>query len=157
MNMIKNHYFSRKIARLTTTPPLPHAPLVSVPKIPVCRFRTLPCVHSKCTRVYRHHAHMLKHMCAWCRHTRGRIECTHGGCIQRVTPHHTATHHNTTHHNTTSSPHGDGERQRKKTKEDKTRRKRGRQDKTRRIEERRREKRQDERDEREDERQDERR
>ena len=34
-------------------------------------------VRSKRPRVYRHHAHMLKHMCAWCRQTRGRFERTH--------------------------------------------------------------------------------
>ena len=45
---------------------------------PVCPFKTCPCVRSKRPRVYRHHAHMLKHMCAWCRYTRGRFERTHG-------------------------------------------------------------------------------
>ena len=44
----------------------------------VCTKRP-PCLDSKRPRVYRHHAHMLKHMCAWCRHTRGRFESTHGG------------------------------------------------------------------------------
>ena len=62
-----------------------------------------------------------------------------------TTPHHTAhTPHNTTqndtpqdtHNNTTTTPHGDRERQGKKTKEVKTRRRRGRQDKTRPIEKR---------------------
>ena len=43
-----------------------------------------PCVRSKRPRVYRHHAHMLKHMCAWCRHTRGRFECAHGGRFLNV-------------------------------------------------------------------------
>ena len=47
-------------------------------------------------------------MCAWCRHTRGRFECTHGDVLgghtdvfQRATPH-PRTHHNTqgTRHNT---------------------------------------------------------
>ena len=38
-----------------------------------------PCVHSKRARVYRHHAHTCFKMCAWCRHTRGRFEGTHGG------------------------------------------------------------------------------
>ena len=37
-----------------------------------------PCVRSKRPRVYRLHAHMLKHMCAWCRQTRRRFESTHG-------------------------------------------------------------------------------
>ena len=41
-----------------------------------------PCVDSKRPHVYRHHAHMLKHMCAWCRHKRGRLECTHGGVFE---------------------------------------------------------------------------
>ena len=38
---------------------------------PVCGFNR--------PRVYRHHAHMFKHMYAWCWQTRGRFECTHGG------------------------------------------------------------------------------
>ena len=38
-----------------------------------------PCVDSKRPRVYRYHTHMCYHMCAWCRHTRGRFESTHGG------------------------------------------------------------------------------
>ena len=45
-------------------------------------FKTSPCVRSKGPRVYRHHAHMLKHMCAWCWHTRGRFECTHGDVFE---------------------------------------------------------------------------
>ena len=48
-----------------------------------------PCVHStrprvyvqKRPQVYRHHAHMCFNMCAWCRHTRGRIERTHGDVL----------------------------------------------------------------------------
>ena len=40
-----------------------------------------PCVDSKRPRVYRHHAHMCYHMRAWCRYTRGRFECTHGGFL----------------------------------------------------------------------------
>ena len=35
------------------------------------------CVRPKRPRVYQHHAHMLKFMCAWCQHTRGRVEWTH--------------------------------------------------------------------------------
>ena len=31
--------------------------------------------------ICQHHAHMLKHMCAWCRYTRGRFECTHGDVL----------------------------------------------------------------------------
>ena len=48
----------------------------------VCGFKTSPCVDSKRLRVCCHHAHMLKHMYAWCRHTRGRFECTHGGVFE---------------------------------------------------------------------------
>ena len=52
-----------------------------VSRVVVCvRCETLekpPCVRSKRPRVCRHHAHMLKHMCASCRQTRGRFERTH--------------------------------------------------------------------------------
>ena len=44
--------------------------------LPVCPFKTPPCVRSKCPRVCRHHAHVLKHMCSCCRHSRGRCEST---------------------------------------------------------------------------------
>ena len=37
-----------------------------------------PCKDAKRPRVYRHHAHMCYHMCAWCRYTRGRCASTHG-------------------------------------------------------------------------------
>ena len=96
--------------------------------------KRFPCVDSKRPRVYRHHAHMLKHMCAWCRHTRGRFECTHGGVFE-------STHgffsrfsacrntHKHTHKHTqrpTTTPHGDRDRERQrkrdKTREDETRR-----------------------------------
>ena len=40
-----------------------------------------PCVRSKRPRVYRHHAPMCFNMCAWCRHTRGRFESTHGDVL----------------------------------------------------------------------------
>ena len=36
-----------------------------------------PCVRSKRPRVCWHRAYMLKHMCPWCRQTRGRFERTH--------------------------------------------------------------------------------
>ena len=77
-----------------------------------------PCVRSKRSkrpRVYRHHVHMLKHMCAWCRYTRGRFEWTLG-VFQRV--HHTPHRNNTT---TTPFRDRDRERQSKKTeREEKT-------------------------------------
>ena len=37
------------------------------------------CVDSKRPCVNRHHAHMCYHMRAWCRHTWGRFQSTHGG------------------------------------------------------------------------------
>ena len=89
------------------------------------RFKTSPCVDSKRARVYRHHAHMLKHVCAWCWYTRRRVERTHGdvwsghtGFSACHTPHttHTTpqhkTQHTTTHHNnTTTTPHENRDRQ----------------------------------------------
>ena len=132
----------------------------------VCTFKTSPCVDSKRHRVYRHHAHMLKHMCAWCRYTRRRLEPTHGDVLNVHTeaflnPHtgfstifqraatHTNTHHdhNDTHH-TTHHTTSRGDRDRETEEEDRRR------DKTRRQEKRRsrEEKRQDEEDEREEER-----
>ena len=48
-------------------------------KNPVCRFKTPRCVHSKTSPCMQaQHAHMLFSMWAWCWHTRGRFECTHG-------------------------------------------------------------------------------
>ena len=38
------------------------------------RSNTSPCEN-------RHHAHMCFNMCAWCRHTRGRLECTRGSVL----------------------------------------------------------------------------
>ena len=43
-----------------------------------CGVWCVVCVRPKRHHVYRHHAHMLKHMCAWCRYTRRRVEWTHG-------------------------------------------------------------------------------
>ena len=66
------------------------------------------CVRSKRPRVHGHHAHMLKHMCAWCQHTGRRFERAHGGVSestygttprpQRHTPHNTTTHNTTRRH-----------------------------------------------------------
>ena len=44
--------------------------------------KTPPCAHSIRLRVCRHHAHMCFNMCAWCRYTRVRFECTHGGVFE---------------------------------------------------------------------------
>ena len=109
----------------------------------VCRFKTAPCVHSKRPRICRHHAHMLKHVCAWCRYTRGRgrFERTHGDVLSghtgffsvSHTTHHTTTQ-DTTYHNTTPTTrpqhHTEKEHrertQRKKTEEeDRDRERRG--------------------------------
>ena len=64
--------------------------------------KTYPCVRSKRPRVCRHHTHMLKHMCAWCWHTRGRFERTHG--VFSVS-HHTHTPHHTAHTTTQDTTH----------------------------------------------------
>ena len=50
------------------------------PLLPVCGFKASLCVRSKRPRVYRHHAHMFEHMCAWCWHTRRK--CPHGGVLE---------------------------------------------------------------------------
>ena len=106
-----------KSSRLTTTSPSP-SPLT------VCPLHTSPCVRSTRPRVCRHHAHMLKHVCAWCRYTRGRVDWTHG-FFQRVT-HRTHTHttpqhktqHTTTHtNNTTTTLHENRDRQRQRERE----------------------------------------
>ena len=93
----------------------------------VCPSQKPPCVDSKRPRVYRHHARMWYHMCAWCRYTRGRFESTHGGffCVPSRATHHTTQHnttphtpHNTTTHNTTRRQR---QRQRETEKEDRNR------------------------------------
>ena len=69
----------------------------------MCPSKTSPCVHSKCNRVYRHHAHMLKHMCAWCQYLRGRFERAHGDVLDgHTTP---PQHHDNTQPPTTPQPH----------------------------------------------------
>ena len=47
---------------------------VYVQNIPVCTFKTSPCMPAQ-------RAHMLKHVCAWCRYTLGRFERTHGDVL----------------------------------------------------------------------------
>ena len=76
----------------------------------VCPSKTSQCVRSKRHRVCRHHAHMLKHVCAWCRHTRGRFECTNGYVLDGHTGFFSVSHHTTLHtqqdtrHNTPRPP-----------------------------------------------------
>ena len=84
------------------------------------------CARSKRPRACWHHAHMLKHTCAWCRYTRRRFESRHGGRFERthrpfpLLSHHTQsqTHHTHTNHNTNATSHGDREREREKERED---------------------------------------
>ena len=124
---------------------------------PVGPFKTSPCVHSKRPRVYRHHAHMLKHMCAWCRQTRGRFECTHGGVFESThvffsrffsVPEHTQTHTNTRPTTTPRpqrhTPHNTTRRQRQ-TETERDKEKRDRERETERETERERQRRQKER------------
>ena len=114
--------------------------------VPVCAFKTSPFVPAP-------RAHVFQHVCAWCRYTRGRFERTHGDMLIghtefRSVSHtntHTLTHttqHITTQHITTTTPHGERQRQRKKTgteREEKTEEER--QDKRREVEDTRRQKR----------------
>ena len=113
-------------------------------------------VRSKRLRVHRHHAHMLKHMCAWCPYTRRRFECTHGAVFESThgfstfffrMPQHTQTHttttnntttittqHHTTHNITRRQRQREREKEREKTgkeRQDETRQDETRQDKTR--------------------------
>ena len=98
--------FSMRTQRLTTNP-LPRPFRVSIRRPRVCR----------------HHAHMLKHVCAWCPYTRARFERTHGDVLSGHTPH-TTPHHTTTtrpqHHTETETEKEDRQRE-EKTKEKKTR------------------------------------
>ena len=89
---------------------------VSTPHVPVCTFNTSPCMPAP-------RAHVFRHVCAWCRYTRGRVEWTHGFFSVSHTTHHTPhrthttpqhkTQHTTTHHNnTTTTPHDNRDRER---------------------------------------------
>ena len=105
--------------------PMKNTSRVSTQHVSVCTFKTSPRVHSKRPRVCWHHAHMLKHVCAWCRNTRSRFECTRRDVLSG----HAETCSVHTHH----TPHGDRDRERRQKKRDreKRRRKRRRQDKRR--------------------------
>ena len=95
-------------------------PSISSPS-PVCPLNTSPCVRSIRPRECRHHTHMLKHMCAWCQYTRGRLERTHGDVLSghtgffsvSHTTHHIPPHrtHRAHHNSTTTTPHGERQRQ----------------------------------------------
>ena len=104
---------------------------VYVQNVPVCTFKPSPFVPKP-------RPHMLKHMCAWCRYTRRRSECTHGGVFEPThgffprffsVPHHTQTHTMTTNNHTT---HNTTRRQRQsetETERDRARRQRQREEK----------------------------
>ena len=97
------------------TPPPPVCPLKHVP---ICTFKTSQCVPAS-------RAHVFQHVFALCRYKRRRFERTCGdvfewipGFFQRFTPYHTPNtpHRPHTKHTTQdTTPHGDRQRQRKKT------------------------------------------
>ena len=126
------------VSRIGDDPP--SAPVCPSKTLSVFTFKTFPCVLAPSPHV--------SYMWAWCRHTRGRFESTHGKRFERVhgffftffspcrnTPN-THHHHNDTHHIT---QHGDRNRERQR-KRDKTRQEKTRQDKKAREEKRRDEK-----------------
>ena len=79
-----------------------------------------PCVCSRRPRVCQHHAHMKKHMWAWCRYTRGRFSN-----VSHHTPHrtHTTTHNNTPQqHNNTRRQSQREEKRKSKRREDQEKR-----------------------------------
>ena len=116
---------------LSSPPPSPPSLPHTHTPIPCVRSKRTPCVHSKVPRVYRHHARKCYRNAAWCRYTRGRFECTHGGFSALPTPHRDAhstittkqhdmtqtTHH---HHNTRST----GTERQRETERDRERRQR---------------------------------
>ena len=105
---------------------------VSTQHVTVCTFRTSPCVPAP-------RAHVLKHVCAWCPHSRRRFERAHGDVLSghtgfssvSHTTHRTHTPQHKTKHNTTTRPQHhtetDRERMRERDREDRERRQRQRQ------------------------------
>ena len=114
---------------------------VCIERVSVCTFKTFPCVLAACPHV--------SYMWAWCRYTRGRFECTHGGVLNVHTvfffprfftvPQHTNTntHTHTKHtprppmtprrqrHHDHTTQHGDRNRERKRMRETRQDKKRG--------------------------------
>ena len=89
-------------------------------RVSVCTFKTFPCVPAPSPHV--------SYMWAWCRYTRGRFECTHGGVLNVYTgffsrfftvPQHTNTNTHQTHTTTTTTPrpHYTTRRQKQREKE----------------------------------------
>ena len=61
----------------------------------MCTFKTSLCARSNCLRVYRHHAHMLKHICAF------MPACTRDVSNEHTTP---PQHHDNAHNHTQPQP-----------------------------------------------------
>ena len=123
-----------------------------ISRLPGCDGQAADAVSAK-TQVEMEDAHKLhshrKHVCAWCRYTRGRFERTHGDVLSGhtgVSACHTLTHthqhtqHNTTQHITTTTPHDNRKRQRERQTERETETERDRQGQRQRQREQRREK-----------------
>ena len=89
-------------------------------KKPVCPLKHIPICTFKSPSVYRHHAHMFQHMCALCRHTRGRTTPQHRTHHTDHTPHHD-TRHNTTRRQTETDRDRDRGRRGDEREDDKTR------------------------------------
>ena len=79
---------------------------VCIERVSVCTFKTFPCVLAPSPHVL--------YMCAWCRYTRRRLECTQVGfsACHGTPPHHTShithhiphSHHHSHSHNDTKQP-----------------------------------------------------
>ena len=74
----------------------PPPPFLPPSLLPVCRFKTLPCVGSKRFRVWVQNARMFK-TCARFEPTHGSVLNLHTRDFQRATHHHTTTAHHTAH------------------------------------------------------------
>ena len=74
--------------------------VLSMKNVSMCTFKTSPFVPAP-------RAHMLKHLCAWCRQTRGRFERTHGDVLSGHTGFFSVSHstHNTTTQHITTTQH----------------------------------------------------
>ena len=119
---------------------------MKTPLPPCVHSNTSPYVRSKRPSVYRHHAHMFQHVCALCRHTRGRLNVHTEAFFFKspgvfsafhTTPqhctHHTdhTPHHDTRHNTTRRQTETDRDRERRQRQREKRKRKRRRQDKSR--------------------------
>ena len=90
--------------------------------VSVCTFKTSSFVPAP-------RAHMLKHVCAWCRYTRGRFERTHGDVLSGHTEFLSVSHDTPQHNTTQQHDHNTTRRQRQRqteTDRDRERREDGR-------------------------------